>query len=102
MSRRIGYRSLTRRERREVRRYAGMGQHHPDAWVAAVCWRWASADATLPLGKGYVVGEVIGGLLAPGSSVIGREVLDRRLARRLRAIGQPPRLLPDDDMDDEK
>lgn len=49
------------------------------------------------MSKGYVVGEVIGGLLAPGSSVIGRDLLDRRLARRLVSIGQPPVRLPEEE-----
>jgi hypothetical protein len=100
MSGKIGYRSLTRSERREVRQYAKQGSHHPDPWIAAVCWRWASSTLAQRLSKGYVVEEVIGGLAAPGSSIIGRELLDRGLARRLLVIGQPSVLLPEEDDDE--
>lgn len=102
MSTRIGYRSLTRRERREVRQSAKQGRRHADAWVAAVCWCWASELVASSVSKGNVVGEVIGGILAPGSSAIGRDLLDRRLARRLVDIGPPPKLLPEDEPEDDE
>lgn len=97
MSARTGYRSLDSRERREVRQYAKQGRHHPDPWIAAICWRWASSTVAHKLSTGYIVGEVIGGLAAPGSSIVGRELLDQRLARRLLEIGQPSVLLPEEE-----
>lgn len=74
-----------------MRRLARAGLHHPDPHVASVVWLWATEVSQTDLTPGHVLGEIVGGLMAPGSSDIGRQWWYARLARRVVCLGPPRR-----------
>ncbi|MCW2902073.1 MAG: hypothetical protein JWO67_4338 [Streptosporangiaceae bacterium] len=99
------WRELDARSRREVRKATRRGERYSDPYVAAVAYAWAAevsrVDALRPssreriadLGIGAAIMAVIGALLGPvaagGFLGGGLSWPERRLARRLLALGPP-------------
>jgi hypothetical protein len=111
MSRRVvlplsEWRELGLRGRRQVRRASSHGQSHPDPYVARLAYAWASQvlreheprpsarQRIVDAGLGAALLTLLGALLGPafvgGSLGGGPSLSERRLARRIVALGPPP------------
>jgi hypothetical protein len=83
------FEDLPKATRQEVERLAAASMLHPDTAVATAAWRWAQREDK-PLGVGRIAGEVISGILTPGSVDLRALRREHRLARQLVALGAPP------------
>lgn len=90
----LSWESLTWRQKRQVLKYAGFGQEHPDKQIADAAERWAQAVLAPRNSRRWSewgLGVVVD-LLTGSGSWTGTSVAERRAARKILKVagGTPP------------